>query len=96
MSKKVKFVLNKQGVIQLFTSPEVVSWLQDVGDSVADMATGMLHNGGEYGARSHLADRTAIVNVYPASEEAAQDNYENNTLLKALGSSGLPSSKPKL
>lgn len=96
MSGKVKVVLNNQGIIELFKSPEVVSWLQDVGDSVADTATGMSQYGGEYGARAHLAARTAIVNVYPDSKEAAHDNYENNTLLKALGASGLPSSKPRL
>ena len=41
MSKKVKFKLNKAGVVQLFTSPEVNAWLQQVGDGVAQDAEGM-------------------------------------------------------
>ena len=41
MSKKVKFKLNKAGVVQLFTCPEVNAWLQQVGDGVAQDAEGM-------------------------------------------------------
>ena len=94
MSKKVTVKLNDKGIIELFKSPGVVSWLQDVGDYVASIATGMAEDGAEYAARSHQADRTAIVNVYPNNAKAASDNYENNTLEKALGASGLPRSKP--
>ena len=94
MSKKVKFKLNKAGVVQLFTSPEVNAWLQQIGDGVADRASSMASEpGAEYGARVHNANRTAIVNVFPANEEAAKDNFENNTLVKAK--SVYPSSKPK-
>ena len=53
-------------------------------------------SGAEYGARAHNASNTAIVNVYPTNEKAGLDNYKNNTLLKALGSTGLPDKKPKL
>lgn len=94
MSKKVKFKLNKAGVVQLFTSPEVNAWLQQIGDGVAENASGMSGvAGAEYAARAHNADKTAIVNIFPANEEAAKDNYENNTLVKAK--SVYPSSKPK-
>lgn len=97
MSKNTKFELNKNGVIELFTSPEVESWLQSVGNEMADTASGMSKvEGAAYGARSHNAGRTAICNVYPDSKEAAKDNFENNTLLKARGALGLPSKKPKL
>lgn len=95
MAKKVKFELDMKGLRELFTSPEVNAWLQEVGNDVAERASAMSENGGEYGARAHNADNTAIVNVYPDSKEAAHDNYENNTLLKALGSSGLPNTKPR-
>lgn len=96
MGKPVKFELDPKGLRELFTSPEVNAWLQEVGNEVAETASALSENGGEYGARAHNATHTAIVNVYPDSKEAAHDNYENNTLLKALGSSGLPKSKPKL
>ena len=95
MANKIKFKLNKAGIIELFTSPQVNAWLQQVGDSVADRAESMASvPGAEYGARAHNAGRTAIVNIFPANKEAAHDNYENNTLLKAK--SEYPSTKPKL
>ena len=34
-----------------------------------------------------------IVNVYPATKEAGHDNYQNNTLLKAVSAVGLPMTK---
>ena len=95
MAKKVRFELNPKGITELFKSPEVNAWLQEVGESVAGTAESMSEYGGEYGARAHNAKYTAIVNVYPDSKEAARDNYENNTLMKALGSSGLPNTKPR-
>lgn len=95
MSKKVKFVLNRRGIIELFKSPEVQGWLQEVGDNIASRAESMAGvPGAKYGARSHLASKTAIVNVYAANKEAGEDTYENNTLVKAKGI--LPIHKPKL
>ena len=41
--------------------------------------------GGDYAASTHLANWIAVTNVFPNSREAAHSNYENNTLLKALG-----------
>lgn len=94
MSKKVEFELSDKGVIALFKSPEVNAWLQDVGEYVADIAANMYGGDNvEYAARAHNADRTATVNVYPNSKEAAHDNFEHNTLLKALDASGLPRTK---
>ena len=93
MSKKVDFKLNRKGVIELFKSPEVNAWLQEVGDEVANIAGSMY--GEEYAARAHNADRTAIVNVYPATKEATRDFYEHNTLEKALGAAGLPRIKKR-
>ncbi len=91
---KVKVEINPQGIIELFKSDGMQDYLQDVGNAVAEAATG--RSGEEYGARSHLASYTAICNVYPASPEAAKDNLENNTLLYATGSLGLPKEKPTL
>lgn len=80
---KVEFELNMAGLRELMKGPEMQAALQDAGDAVATAA------GGDHGVRVHVADFVAIANVYPDSKEAAKDNYENNTLLKALGSAGL-------
>ena len=83
MAKKVEFELNIAGLRELMKGPEMQAVLQEAGDAVASGA------GGDYGVRVHVADYVAIANVFPESKEAAKDNYENNTLLKALGSAGL-------
>lgn len=83
MAKKVEFELDINGLRELMKGPEMQAVLQEAGDAVASGA------GGDYGVRVHVADYVAIANVFPESQEAAKDNYENNTLLKALGSAGL-------
>lgn len=84
---KVEFELDINGLRELMKGPEMQAALQEAGDAVASSA------GGDYGVRVHVADYVAIANVYPDSQEAAKDNYENNTLLKALGSAGLKMGK---
>lgn len=84
---KVEFELDINGLRELMKGPEMQAALQDAGDAVASSA------GGDYGVRVHVADYVAIANVFPESKEAAKDNYENNTLLKALGSVGLKMGK---
>ena len=83
MAKKVEFELDINGLRELMKGPEMQAVLQEAGDAVASGASG------DYGVRVHVADYVAIANVFPESKEAAKDNYENNTLLKALGSAGL-------
>lgn len=85
--KKVVFKLDIAGLRELMKGPEMQAALQEAGDAVASSA------GGDYGVRVHVADYVAIANVFPDSKEAAKDNYENNTLLKALGSAGLKMGK---
>ena len=80
---KVEFELDINGLRELMKGPEMQGALEDAGNAVASAA------GGDYGVRVHVASYVAIANVYPDSKEAAKDNYENNTLLKALGSAGL-------
>ena len=87
MAKKVEFELDINGLRELMKGPEMQAVLQEAGDAVASGA------GGDYGVRVHVADYVAIANVFPESKEAAKDNYENNTLLKALGSAGLKMGK---
>lgn len=87
----VDFKLNINGLRELMKSAEMHGILDETGASVASRAETM--GEGSYGHRVHDASYVAIVNVYPDSEEAAKDNFENNTVLKALGSSGLPMHK---
>ena len=81
---KVKFELDTRGLNELMKSPEMQSILDQEGAKVAGRASGM--SGEQFGHRTHVADYVAITNVYPDSKEAARDNYNNNTLLKALHS----------
>ena len=81
---KVKFELDIRGLNELMKSPEMQSILDQEGAKIAGRASGM--SGEQFGHRTHVADYVAITNVYPDSKEAARDNYNNNTLLKALHS----------
>ena len=77
------FELNLPGLNELMKSPEMQAVLTQAGNAVASAA------GGDYGVRTHVASFVAITNVYPDSAKAAKDNFENNTLVKALGAAGL-------
>ena len=87
---RVKVELNNAGVIQLFKSSEVQGWLGDLGAQVARTA------GTDYDYDVHTVGGTALVTVFPASKEAAHDNFENNSLLKAAGMVGQIGAKPHL
>lgn len=84
---KVRVKLNLAGVNELMKSPEIQAACEAAGDAVAAAA------GNGYGVRTHLARYVAITNVYADSAAARRDNAKNNTLLKAVGSVGLPTSK---
>lgn len=84
---KVEFELNLKGLNDLMKSPGMQEALKTAGQSVANSA------GSDYGAEVHTASWTAISNVYPDSKRAAHENFKENTLLKALQSSGLRMSK---
>lgn len=75
--KDLKIVLNYQAVGQLLRSSEVAAHLMSVAGGVASAA------GEEYDTMQGF-DRVSVI-VRPATSRAAQDNYENNTLLKAVG-----------
>lgn len=90
MAQQVKVKLNNAGVIELFRSSEVQGWLGQLGAQVANTA------GEDYSYDVHTVGGTALVTVFPASEKAAHDNYENNSLLKAAGTVGQIGAKPHL
>ncbi len=77
---KVKFVLNKRGVRELLKSPEMQNALGQAGGQVARRAG----SGYSYSVHNRGAFNRAIAHVYPETEEAREDNYNNNTLLRSL------------
>lgn len=83
----VKFELNLKGLNELMKSAEMESALLEAGEAVASAA------GSDYGASVHQASFVAICNVYPNSEAAAKENYEQNTIEKAVGMVGLERTK---
>lgn len=82
---KANFELNLQALNELMKSAEMQAHLGRAGAAVASAA------GGEYDHKTYVINWVAVENIFPASEKAAHDNYQNNTLLKALGSVGLSS-----
>lgn len=78
MSKKVKVKLNSNGVRQLLKSQEMRDVLEGYGARTATNA------GYGYAYSTHTTEQRAIVNVYPTTREAAIENAEDNTLLRAL------------
>ncbi len=85
----VDFKINKAGFVELFRSEGMKRFVEENGSEIARRASAI--SGEDYGHDTHLAEKTAICSVYPNSKEAAKDNLENNTLLKA--SSGYPRKK---
>lgn len=81
---KTRFELNMPGLNELMKSSEMEAALEEAGRAVANAA------GSDYSSSVHQASFVAICNVYPDSKRAAQDNYDNNTLVKALSAAGLP------
>ena len=83
----VKFELNLQGLNELMKSPEMQTVLDAAGERVRAIA------GDGYATSARTGHYIGFCNIYPDSKEAAKDNAANNTLIKALGSSGLRMSK---
>ncbi len=76
---KIKFELNKAGVRQILQSPEMLNVCKEHAEAIRGRA------GDGYEISTHSPGKTRVnVSVYAASEEALKDNYENNTLLKAV------------
>lgn len=88
----VTFKLDINGLRELMKSDGMKGILNDAGRQVAGAASAM-SGGQDYGHRVHDASYVSIVNIYPDTTEASNDNLANNTVLKALSSSGLPMHK---
>jgi hypothetical protein len=72
-----KFELNRKGVRELLTSPEMAEVIREASQQVANNA------GDGYESNVQTANR-AVGRVFAATDKAYKDNNENNTLLKAL------------
>ena len=82
--------LNLKGINELMKSAEVQGALHEAGKAVASAA------GDGYEAETHVAQFTAIENVFPDDPEAYYSNLKHNQLLKAAGQAGLYLVKPRL
>lgn len=79
MSKNFRLELNSQGIQELLKGSEMQGYLAELAGSKAAAA------GPGYESDVHVFSKRAVAHVYPSTFEAAQDNYENNTLLKVVG-----------
>lgn len=74
MSKAVEFKGNNAGIQEMLKSPE----MQDV---LLGYAQQVQFNAGQDYEVKELGTRVVVV---PSNEQGENDNYENNTLLKAV------------
>lgn len=78
---KLKIKLNTSGVRELLKSSEIKSTV----DECANNAVGKLGDGYEVQSRSYPERSGAVVKA--VTHEAMKENAENNTILKAVGTS---------
>lgn len=78
--KLLKFELNSAGVQELLKSAGVQAAVNDAASRKAAQA------GDGYSYESKVGSKRAYANIYPATKEAAHDNYVNNTLEKVIRS----------
>ena len=75
---KLEVKLDTKGIQALLQSDEMQEIINDVGRSILKRV------GKGYGLKSKIGKKRAICTVYTDTVEAAKDNYDNNTLLKAV------------
>lgn len=75
---KLEFVLNRAGVKQLLKSQE----MQEVCESYAEEVASKCGDG--YEVDTYVGKNRANASVRTVTAEAVRDNFENNTLEKAL------------
>lgn len=80
---KSNFKLNLPGLNELMKSAEMQQHLKEAGAAIAGAA------GTEYDHSTYVLNFVAVEHVYPTTKDAAHDNFENNTLIKATGAVGL-------
>lgn len=76
---KVKFKMNKKGIGELLKSKDTVDLLKGTANQIQGRA------GEGYDVSTYIGFDRAHAVIYADTPEAKKDNYEHNTLLKALG-----------
>lgn len=76
MSKSVEFIGNDAGIQAMLKSSEMQAALIEYADKIANRAG--------KGYSVYVGTTRANVSVRTETDEAAQDNLDNNTLLKAV------------
>lgn len=76
---KVKFELNREGVRELLRSSEAMNVCRGYADQIRSRA------GDGYEVTTFTGRNRANASVHAETYEARKDNYDNNTLLKAMG-----------
>lgn len=71
---KIRVELNSAGIQELLKSPEMQAILQNEANKKVTAA------GEGYAAQVHTGQKRAYANIYPETDEARYDNYDNNTL----------------
>lgn len=80
MAEKFKFKLNREGVRELLKSEDVRACLE----SEAGKRAGKL--GAGYETETYSGRNRLNVRIKAVTREAIQENLDNNTLLKVIGS----------
>lgn len=73
--------VNDNGIQDMLCDSQIQSMVRKIASEKASQAG----PGYEYRAYLLPGPRRAAANIYPATYEAVQDNYENNTLIKVVG-----------
>lgn len=90
MADKIKVNINLRGINALMRGEGIQQALHRAGQAVAQAA------GEGYACRSDVIKWVAVENVYPETSAAYWRNQRDNTLLKAVGTVGLPTAKTKI
>ena len=77
---KVEVKINPAGILELFKSPGMRAACESAASAIKSSA-----GGDGYNVSSYTGPNRAGAAVWINSREAMEDNYENNTLLKATG-----------
>lgn len=70
--------LNSKGIRELLTSEEVGAFVRQEADRISGRC------GAGYEADSFRGNFVRMSSVYTATQDAVNDNYDNNTLLRAV------------
>lgn len=77
---RAEIILDSDGIRELLHSEELSALVQAKAESMAQAA------GEGWETRAHDSGQRTIVNVFPATKEAAADNWENNTAERMIES----------